>query len=57
MVDRLTTMDASFLHLDAPDAPLHVGGVLVLEAPAGGVESLAVWSRPGCRWCRAIASA
>jgi diacylglycerol O-acyltransferase len=41
MVERLTTMDASFLYLDAPDAPLHVGGVLVLEAPRGGVEPLA----------------
>ncbi len=41
MVERLTTMDASFLYLDAPEAPLHVGGVLVLEAPAGGVEALA----------------
>src|SRR5919205_1856327 len=41
MVERLTTMDASFLYLDAPDAPLHVAGVLVLEAPAGGVETLA----------------
>ena len=41
MVERLTTMDASFLYLDAPDAPLHVAGVLVLEAPDGGVEVLA----------------
>jgi diacylglycerol O-acyltransferase / wax synthase len=41
MAERLTTMDASFLYLDAPDAPLHVGGVLVLEAPPGGVEVLA----------------
>jgi diacylglycerol O-acyltransferase / wax synthase len=41
MVERLTTMDASFLYLDAPDAPLHVGGVLVLEAPVGGAEALA----------------
>jgi WS/DGAT/MGAT family acyltransferase len=41
MVERLTTTDASFLYLDAPDAPLHVGGVLVLEAPSGGVEVLA----------------
>ena len=41
MVERLTTLDASFLYLDAPDAPMHVGGVLVLEAPAGGLEALA----------------
>ena len=41
MVERLTTLDASFLYLDAPDAPMHVGGVLVLEAPEGGLEALA----------------
>ena len=41
MVERLTALDASFLYLDAPDAPMHVGGVLVLEAPAGGLEALA----------------
>ena len=41
MVERLTTMDASFLYLEAPDAPMHVGGVLVLEPPAGGLEALA----------------
>ena len=41
MVDRLTTLDASFLYLDEPGTPLHVGGVLVLEAPAGGVEAIA----------------
>jgi diacylglycerol O-acyltransferase / wax synthase len=41
MVERLTALDASFLYLDAPDAPMHVGGVLVLETPAGGLEALA----------------
>ena len=41
MVERLTALDASFLYLDAPDAPRHVGGVLVFEAPRGGVEPLA----------------
>jgi diacylglycerol O-acyltransferase len=41
MVERLTTMEASFRYLDASDAPMHVGGVLVLEAPSGGLESLA----------------
>jgi len=41
MVERLTTLDTSFLYLDEPAAPLHVGGVLVLEAPPDGLESLA----------------
>ena len=41
MAERLTNLDTSFLYLDEPGAPLHVGGVLVLEAPAAGAESLA----------------
>ena len=41
MVERLTRLDASFLYLEEPDTPMHVGGVLILEAPAGGVEALA----------------
>jgi diacylglycerol O-acyltransferase / wax synthase len=41
MVERLTRLDASFLYLEEPDTPMHVGGVLILERPAGGVEALA----------------
>jgi len=41
MVERLTRLDASFLYLEEPDTPMHVGGVLVLEAPPGGVDALA----------------
>jgi diacylglycerol O-acyltransferase len=41
MVERLTNLDASFFYLDEPGAPLHVGGVLILESPAGGPEALA----------------
>ena len=41
MVERLTTMDTSFLYLDEPGAPLLVTGVLILEKPPGGLESLA----------------
>jgi diacylglycerol O-acyltransferase / wax synthase len=41
MVERLTRLDASFLYLEEPDTPMHVGGVLILEAPPGGVETLA----------------
>jgi WS/DGAT/MGAT family acyltransferase len=41
MVERLTRLDASFLYLEEPDTPMHVGGVLILEAPRGGIEALA----------------
>jgi diacylglycerol O-acyltransferase / wax synthase len=41
MVERLTRLDASFLYLEEPDTPMHVGGVLILEAPRGGVDALA----------------
>ena len=41
MVERLSTLDSSFLYLEEPGTPMHVGGVLVLETPAGGVDALA----------------
>ena len=41
MVERLTSLDASFLYLEEPGTPMHVGGVLVLEPPPGGLEALA----------------
>ncbi|MGY1746401.1 WS/DGAT/MGAT family O-acyltransferase [Blastococcus sp. SYSU D00695] len=41
MLERLTTIDASFLYLEEPDAPMHVAGVLLLEPLAGGLEALA----------------
>src|SRR5689334_15224732 len=45
MVERLTTLDTSFLYLDEPGAPRLVAGVLVLEKPSGGLESLAALVR------------
>ena len=41
MVERLSRLDASFLYLEEPGTPMHVGGVLILEAPPGGLEALA----------------
>src|SRR3978361_2380964 len=41
MVERLTRLDASFLYLEEPGTPMHIGGVLILEPPPGGVEALA----------------
>ena len=37
MVERLTALDASFLYLEEPGTPMHVGGVIVLDhGPDGG---------------------
>jgi diacylglycerol O-acyltransferase / wax synthase len=41
MVERLTALEASFLYLEERDTPMHVGGVLVLEAPDGGADAIA----------------
>ncbi|MDK3256096.1 WS/DGAT/MGAT family O-acyltransferase [Blastococcus capsensis] len=41
MVERLSTLDASFLYLEEPGTPMHVGGVLILEAPPGGLDAIA----------------
>jgi WS/DGAT/MGAT family acyltransferase len=40
MVERLTALDTSFLYLEERDTPMHVGGVLLLEAPAEGVTAI-----------------
>ena len=40
-MERLTTLDASFLYLEKPDSPMHVAAVLVLEPPAGGLDAIA----------------
>ncbi|MCU1604768.1 MAG: Diacylglycerol O-acyltransferase [Modestobacter sp.] len=42
MVERLTALDASFLYLEDPDTPMHVGGVLVLESPPGVLDHQAL---------------
>ncbi|MEU2347493.1 wax ester/triacylglycerol synthase family O-acyltransferase [Modestobacter sp. NPDC049651] len=42
MVARLTALDASFLYLEESGLPMHVGGVLVLEPPAGGLDLAAL---------------
>jgi diacylglycerol O-acyltransferase len=41
MAERLSRLDASFLHLEQPGTPMHVGGVLILDAPPGGLDALA----------------
>ena len=34
-VDHLSSLDASFLHLETPETPMHVGSLHVLELPQG----------------------
>jgi WS/DGAT/MGAT family acyltransferase len=38
MSDRLSALDVSFLYLESPTTPMHVGGVLVFEAPDAGFD-------------------
>jgi diacylglycerol O-acyltransferase len=38
LVERLTALDASFLYLEEPGTPMHVGGVVVLENPDGSLD-------------------
>jgi diacylglycerol O-acyltransferase len=38
MTDRLSPLDVSFLYMETPTTAMHVGGVCVLEPPAGGFD-------------------
>ena len=38
MADRLSPLDVSFLYLEEPTTPMHVGSVMVFEGPAAGVD-------------------
>ena len=38
MVDRLSPLDVSFLYLEEPTTPMHVGGVVLFQAPDGGFD-------------------
>ncbi len=38
MADRLSPLDASFLYVEEPTTPMHVGSVAVFEAPKGGFD-------------------
>ena len=38
MVDRLSPLDVSFLYLEEPTTPMHVGGVVLFQAPEGGFD-------------------
>ena len=38
MADRLSSLDTSFLHLEDAATPMHVGSVMVFDAPSGGFD-------------------
>ena len=38
MADRLSPLDVSFLYMETPTTAMHVGGVAILEPPAGGFD-------------------
>lgn len=38
MVDRLSPLDVSFLYFEESTTPMHVGGVVVFQAPEGGFD-------------------
>ena len=38
MADRLNQLDVSFLYLEGPTTPMHVGGLAVFELPASGFD-------------------
>ena len=40
MMDWMSPMDASFLHLEGPNNPMHIGGVSIFEGPAPPFERL-----------------
>ncbi|MFN2625155.1 MAG: wax ester/triacylglycerol synthase family O-acyltransferase, partial [Mycobacteriales bacterium] len=38
MADRLSALDVSFLYLESPTTPMHVGGVAIFDAPESGFD-------------------
>ncbi len=53
VADRLSPLDVSFLYLEEPTTPMHVGSVMIFEPPAGGLDVEAAscaTSGPGSRF-------
>ena len=54
--DRLTAVDASFLHQEGPTSHMHVGAVTIFEGPPPPYEEVArARARRACTSCRATA--
>ena len=54
-LDRLTSIDASFLHQEGPASHMHIGGVLLFEGPPRRSRTISITSARGCTSCRATA--
>ncbi|MBA3410028.1 MAG: wax ester/triacylglycerol synthase family O-acyltransferase, partial [Geodermatophilaceae bacterium] len=39
MADRLSALDTSFLYLEEPTTPMHVGGLAIFQSPEHGFDS------------------
>jgi WS/DGAT/MGAT family acyltransferase len=39
MADRLSALDTSFLYLEEPTTPMHVGGLAIFQSPENGFDS------------------
>ena len=53
--DRLTALDASFLHLEDGSSHMHVASVMLFEGDPPPTTSCSSRSSGGCTWCRATA--
>ncbi|PXY21068.1 WS/DGAT/MGAT family O-acyltransferase [Prauserella muralis] len=49
MADRLSALDTSFLYVEQPATPLHVGGVAIFDRPRGGIDYDSVLALVGHR--------
>ena len=55
-LDRLTAIDASFLHQEGPNSHMHVGGVACFEGPPPPFDELLDRCAGACTSSRATAS-
>jgi Wax ester synthase/diacylglycerol acyltransferase catalytic domain len=63
-MDQLSSTDASFVHLETPETPMHVGSLMLLDLPEGyqgdyyeDVKAMLPFSAPSFRRlisCQAI---
>ena len=54
-MDWMSPMDASFLHIEGPDNPMHIGGVSIFEGPAPPFERFEEMVAAKLAPCRATA--
>ena len=55
-MDRLTSIDASFLAQERDGSHMHIGSVLIFDGDTPAKDELADYISRGCTWCRATAT-